>query len=789
MDRQRKSSIFRKYIALVLTIIVLCGVAVSSALFSDRTEGVSLSVVAGYPSYIVTYDANGGAFDSETENKVEYEDGVIISGEYKEPTHTNEGLYFDGWYTDPELSDGKEFDKDNDVKSLKENITVYAKWSPITYKIRYNANGGEGTMDDSEHVYDVEKELSANEFSKTGYDFIGWSDTENGNIIYTDKEVVKNLTTTNGATIDLYAVWKVKQYTYNIIYKTESGIELGTGTVTNDYGAEQTIYPKDFEGYKKPDPQLVKWDSTTPKTIIFIYTPIEYTINYVLNGGTVATANPTTYTIETETFTLNNPTREGYDFIGWTGSNGTTPSTSVSVEKGSTGNKEFTANWEAIPILRSWTYDSEDDFHNSAYRSKITTAELVDKATVPDNAIGPWDVSAYNNNSVQAWLVQTATDDESTTNVDETAYHLTIAGNGYGKVFANPDSSNAFYNFENMSTFTGLNILDTVNTEYMDYMFAGCEKVTGLDVANWNTEKVKSLSYAFAWCQELPSLDVSNWKTPALEDMSGTFYDCWELESLNLEGWDVADVKYMSLTFGTDLKSSLTTIGDVSQWNTSNVETMALMFYDCYSLLSVDVSQWNVANVTDMESMFYGCNSLTVLDVSRWNVSKVECMSEMFRSCEKLSVIDISGWNCSSLDYTTYNGGNNGMFQNCDELTELTIPASMSHLGNGFARYCEKLSKITFMHTAEDALTLAGAGSNSAFRVSEPYSSVSLMPTTVVTNNDTIKAIFDSYEWGKDFRELIVPIENNISTVSAEENQTTETETVEPITEEEQGEI
>ncbi|MBP5360980.1 MAG: InlB B-repeat-containing protein [Bacteroidaceae bacterium] len=72
-----------------------------------------------------------------------------------------------------------------------------------------------------------------------------------------------------------------------------------------------------------------------------------YTINYDLDGGSVATANPTTYTYETATFTLNNPTRTGYTFDGWTGSNGTTASTDVQIAQYSHGDKSYTANWTA----------------------------------------------------------------------------------------------------------------------------------------------------------------------------------------------------------------------------------------------------------------------------------------------------------------------------------------------------------------------------------------------------------------------------------------------------------
>lgn len=73
----------------------------------------------------------------------------------------------------------------------------------------------------------------------------------------------------------------------------------------------------------------------------------EYAIAYELGGGALKAGemNPETYTVEMETFTLNNPTREGYIFTGWTGSNGTTPELTVKIKQGTTGELEFTANW------------------------------------------------------------------------------------------------------------------------------------------------------------------------------------------------------------------------------------------------------------------------------------------------------------------------------------------------------------------------------------------------------------------------------------------------------------
>ena len=72
-----------------------------------------------------------------------------------------------------------------------------------------------------------------------------------------------------------------------------------------------------------------------------------YTITYNLDGGTVS-GNPTTYTAETPTFTLKNPTKPGYKFSGWTWDGQTEPQITVTIAKGSSGNREYTANWEKI---------------------------------------------------------------------------------------------------------------------------------------------------------------------------------------------------------------------------------------------------------------------------------------------------------------------------------------------------------------------------------------------------------------------------------------------------------
>jgi len=78
-----------------------------------------------------------------------------------------------------------------------------------------------------------------------------------------------------------------------------------------------------------------------------------YTISYDLDGGDVETPNPETYSVETETFTLTNPTKQGDTFMGWTGTNGIEPQTELTIAKGSIGNRTYHAHWMSSAAIEA----------------------------------------------------------------------------------------------------------------------------------------------------------------------------------------------------------------------------------------------------------------------------------------------------------------------------------------------------------------------------------------------------------------------------------------------------
>jgi uncharacterized repeat protein (TIGR02543 family) len=174
--------------------------------------------------------------------------------------------------------------------------------------------------------------------------------------------------------------------TFNANGGTLSGSSSKTVTSTKTYGtlptATRTGYT--FAGWYDAKTGGNKITSTSTvdiaaDTIFYArWTPIDYTISYNLNGGTAS--NKTSYNIETATFTLNSPTKAGYTFTGWTGSNGTAPQKSVSVSKGSTGNKAYTAVFEKNVYTITTSENGSGVLSNS---SKVEYADSTSVFIVP----------------------------------------------------------------------------------------------------------------------------------------------------------------------------------------------------------------------------------------------------------------------------------------------------------------------------------------------------------------------------------------------------------------------
>ena len=118
------------------------------------------------------------------------------------PAPSKLGYTFTGWYTDEACTNKYT------ASTVTADITLYAGFRAHTYSIKFNANIGSGTMANLAMTYDQAKNLTNNSFTKDHYQFKGWATSADGNVIYSNSQSVKNLTATDNATVELFAVWE-----------------------------------------------------------------------------------------------------------------------------------------------------------------------------------------------------------------------------------------------------------------------------------------------------------------------------------------------------------------------------------------------------------------------------------------------------------------------------------------------------------------------------------------------------------------------------------------------------
>ena len=88
------------------------------------------------------------------------------------------------------------------------------------------------------------------------------------------------------------------------------------------------------------------WNINSDCTLTAKWTIVSYSIGIELNGGSLSTTK-NSYTVETDTFTIGEPTKTGYEFLGWSGSDISGNPKTITITKGSIGSKSYTANWRA----------------------------------------------------------------------------------------------------------------------------------------------------------------------------------------------------------------------------------------------------------------------------------------------------------------------------------------------------------------------------------------------------------------------------------------------------------
>ena len=147
-------------------------------------------------------------------------DNVIYKEEIKKGAKISEitpeskaGYDFVGWYKDEELTEPFNFDS-----TLNVDTNIYSKWykhPELRYSIKFNANGGSGTMEDITNVLGQYILPECTYTPPSGKEFLGWSRFNDGETIEKVDEI---------SDITVYAIWKdLPKIEYKVTFDANGG--------------------------------------------------------------------------------------------------------------------------------------------------------------------------------------------------------------------------------------------------------------------------------------------------------------------------------------------------------------------------------------------------------------------------------------------------------------------------------------------------------------------------------------------------------------------------------------
>ena len=378
---------------------------------SGRNDASSFSMGTGGSSFISGHtgcvaitsendltprnDSNGNQCDDGTTNNT---CSIHYSGIFFTNTVMVDGAGYN-WTTDKGEKTGMP-NTDGSGTEIGHSTTGYAKATTSEETFHTVTFKHTGEDDFTVYVIDGEKVVRPNIYltADTGYILHSWEINGTTTEWNFDDPVTQDLVLNSYVSLDIYSI------TYNIENGTVSG-NPDTYTI-NDVPIILNNPTPNINGYI-----FTGWTGTglTEKTMIVTidtsnlgdkeytahFEKEKYTITYNLNGGELeqGVTNPEEYYVDSPDIALNNPSKEGYTFLGWTGSNGTTP-TNVIIASGSTGNKTYTANYQI-------------DRHTATFDSNLGTTAVPETITKDYNeALGTLPTTSRIGYIFEGWFTE-----------------------------------------------------------------------------------------------------------------------------------------------------------------------------------------------------------------------------------------------------------------------------------------------------------------------------------------------------------------------------------------------
>lgn len=237
--------------------------------------------------------------------------------------------------------------------NVSQDLTVVATKHLQNYLISYNLDGG-AAVEENPTSYNTESApLTLNNPTRFGYTFAGWTGTG----LNSQEQAV---TIETGSVGDRTYTANWSPINYNINYDLAGGTVETPDPTTYNIASEEirlscpTKEGYNFEGWTGAGLNQatltvdIPAGSTGDRSYTATWSVVNYSLTYCLDGGTVASENPTSYNIESANITLNNPTKTGYTFAGWTGTGIDARTETVTIASGSTEARYYLAHWTAI---------------------------------------------------------------------------------------------------------------------------------------------------------------------------------------------------------------------------------------------------------------------------------------------------------------------------------------------------------------------------------------------------------------------------------------------------------
>lgn len=192
----------------------------------DNTPGTQIlkiitEKIENAATYTVTYNANGGGGIPAQQTKTH---GTSLT--LSDTIPTREGYEFVCWNT---ASDGSGVNYNPEATyDIDDNLTLYAKWTVITYTVSYNANGGGGAPATQTKTYGNNLTLSSDIPTRVGYTFKGWSTTSSMGA----PEYLAGGTYTENESKTLHAMWTQTVSSEMSVAVSNGGETIETNTKT-----------------------------------------------------------------------------------------------------------------------------------------------------------------------------------------------------------------------------------------------------------------------------------------------------------------------------------------------------------------------------------------------------------------------------------------------------------------------------------------------------------------------------------------------------------------------------